>query len=437
LDFPVNINYKDSEYENNKDDMNSFRWFFSEESVFINVPSSYVSVESDKLERTVWNEFLRLFKKERWQRPVNGIILTLRVEDFLSKSREELQEYAKVLRTRFDELSKAFFSDIPIYVVISGLEKLTGFYEFFNTLTNEEKREILGVTFEEKLLNINADTITLKFSELQERLEGDRIDKLHREWSVENRAKSYFFNDEFRALLGKITIFSSQIFSKTRYHAPLMLRGIYFTSIDSVKQEHLGDDISTEDLPQVSISSSSDMPKGMFLPRVFERIILSESNLVKIDEKFKKKYGVLQALLVGGLLLAIVGLTSYWSLFIVSENKEVRSIEETIRNYNRIKSNPLPNLTLNRVGAKKEPVQRIEQIGQLGGGRGSANVNFASNDAELSMFAKAELKTIADKIKLLDPTTHIKIFGYTDNVGDARKNLELSLERAKISFHKG
>jgi type VI secretion system protein ImpL len=114
LDFPVNINYKDSEYEDNKDDMSAFRWFFSEESVFINVPNAYVSTDSDRLEKTVWNEFLRLFKKERWQRPVNGIILTLRVEEFVEKSPEDLQEYAKVLRTRFDELSKAFFSDIPV-----------------------------------------------------------------------------------------------------------------------------------------------------------------------------------------------------------------------------------------------------------------------------------------------------------------------------------
>ena len=431
LDFPVNINYKDSEYEDNKDDMSAFRWFFSEESVFINVPNAYVSTDSDRLEKTVWNEFLRLFKKERWQRPVNGIILTLRVEEFVQKSPEDLQEYAKVLRARFDELSKAFFSDIPVYVIISGLETLTGFYEFFNTLTAEEKREILGVTFEEKLLNINADTIALKFVELQERLEGDRIDKLHREWSVENRAKAYFFNDEFRGLMGKITIFNSQVFSKTRYHAPLMLRGIYFTSIDDVKQEGLADKSLTKKLPKTSIISHSDMPKGMFLPRVFERIILSESTLVKIDEKFKKKFGRLQALLTGLLFITIVGLISYWSMYIVEENKEVRSIEKTIRNYNSIKANPLPSLTLKRAGSKKEPARKIEQIGQLGGRTGSSNVNFLSNESKLSDFAKAELKVIAKKIKSLDPTTHIKIFGYTDNVGDANRNLELSYERAK------
>lgn len=430
LDFPVNINYKDSEYEDNRDDMSAFRWFFSEESIFINVPNAYVSTESSKLELTVWEEFLRLFKKERWQRPVNGIILTLRVEEFMNKKSDELKEYAKVLRARFNELSKAFFSDIPVYVVISGLETLTGFYEFFNTLTPEEKREILGVTFEEKLLNINADTITLKFSELQERLEGDRIDKLHREWSIENRTKAYFFNDEFRALMQRVTIFNSQVFSKTRYHAPLMLRGIYFTSVDEPKSEVLEGELDTSVMPSVS-ANSSDMPKGMFLPRVFERIILSESTLVKIDDKFKKKYGLLQGLLAGILFLTITGLTLYWSMFIANENNEVRSIEETVRNYNTIRATPLPTLTLRRAGMKEKKVNKVEQIGQLGGKTGSANVNFLSNDSNLSLFAKAELNTIANKIKLLDPTTHVKIFGYTDNVGDEAKNLQLSLDRAK------
>ena len=428
LDFPMNINYKDSEYEDNKDDMSAFRWFFSEESVFINVPNAYVATESDKLEVTVWKEFLRLFKKERWQRPVNGIILTLRVEEFVNKSQEETQEYAKVLRTRFDELSKAFFSDIPVYVIISGLETLTGFSQFFNTLTSEEKREILGITFEEKLLNINSDTINLKFSELQERLESDRIDKLHREWSVDSRVKAYFFNDEFREALSRITIFNSQVFSKTRYHAPLMLRGIYFTSIDSPKHDS-NEDLDESKMPSVSFSNS-ETPKGMFLPRVFERIILSESTLVKIDEKFKKRYSILQASLFTILFIIIIGLTTYWSMFISMENKEVREIEKTIRSYNLINKKPMPNIILTRRGTKRKVEEQRVQVGQLGGKNGSPNVNFLPNDSTLTLFTKKELISIANKIKTLDPTTKIKIFGYTDNIGDVKRNINLSLQRA-------
>ena len=422
LDFPVNINYKDSESKENQDDMTSFRWFFSEESVFINIPSAYVSTDTDRLERTVWDEFLRLFKKERWQRPVNGIILTLRAEQFLGNEGEKIDEYAKVLRTRFDEISKAFFSDIPIYVVISGLESLTGFREYFHTLTNEEKKEILGVTFEERLLNINRDTISINFSKLQEKLEGDRIDKLHREWSTSSRANAYFFNDEFRALLDKITEFSGYIFSKTRYHAPLMLRGIYFTSIDYKNVESQSREGVTGNL--------NDIPKGIFLPKVFEKVILSESNLVKIDKKFRKKYTIIQSALMALLFFVVVGSTTYWAMFINQENQEVRKVEDTIIHFNKIKESPLPSVVLTREGRKEKSPSQFQQIGQLGGVSGSNNLNFLSNKFELTDFAKRELISIAKKIKTFDATTRIKIIGYTDNVGDEDKNLILSQERA-------
>ena len=57
-------------------------------------------------------------------------------------------------------------------------------------------------------------------------------------------------------------------------------------------------------------------------------------------------------------------------------------------------------------------------------------MNFLSNKSELTPFAKNELLTIAKKIKSLDPTTRVKIFGYTDNVGSTAKNLKLSFDRA-------
>lgn len=411
LDFPVNINYADSDYQDNQDDMTSFRWFFAEESIFVNVPSPYVSTDTDRLETSVWNEFLRLFKKERWQRPVNGIILTLRTERFSKNTQEQLEEYAKVLRSRFDELSQAFVSDIPIYVIVSGIENLRGFREFFHTLTNEEKKEILGITFEEKLLNINADTITINFSKLLQKLESDRIDKLHQEWNVKSRVDAYFFNDEFRELLTKLTHFTSKVFSKTRYHAPLMLRGIYFTSIDNHNE-------------------GSDIPKGIFLPKVFERIILSESNLVKIDEKFKKKYALIQRALMGLLLLIVIGSTSYWSWFVSQENQEIQKVEHTITTYHRVQTEALPSLILRREGSKQLPKSEFKQIGKLGGIHGNGNVNFLSNSAELTEYGKKELSHIADKIKTFDSTTHIQILGYTDNVGDEERNVQLSLDRA-------
>jgi len=407
LDFPVNINYKDSEYTDNKDDMSSFRWFFAEEGVFINVPSAYISTDKDRLEQVVWDEFLRLFKKERWRRPVNGIILTLNVEKFSTESKEELREYAKVLRARFDEVSKAFFSKIPIYVVLSGLESVDGFYEYFNTLSNEEKREILGVTFDENLENINENTIATKFSLLQRRLEGDKLDKLYREFDVASRAKTYFFDESFRELLQKVTRFNAELFSKTRFHAPLMLRGIYFTSVEN------------------------KLSKGIFLPKVFDKIILSESNLVMIDKGFKKRYTILQWLLVTLLATVVLGSAYYWLSFLNKESSEVPTIERALKEYQPLFDKSIADIKQVRdipkiVAATKK---RVKEIGKLGG-TNDGSVSFKVNSSELTESANNSLIEMISKIKD-DDIKKIKILGHTDSDGTIESNKELSHNRAK------
>ncbi|SFV51310.1 IcmF-related protein [hydrothermal vent metagenome] len=407
LDFPVNINYKDSEYNDNRDDMSSFRWFFAEESVFINVPSAYVSTDKDRLERVVWNEFLRLFKKERWRKPVNGIILTVNIEKFYTDSEEELREYAKVLRARFDELSKAFFSKIPIYVIISGLESVDGFYEYFNTLTDEEKREILGVTFDENLVNINENTIATKFSLLQRRLESDRIDKLYREFDVDSRAKAYFFDEKLRELIEKITKFNSQLFSKTRFHAPLMLRGIYFTSVNN------------------------QLLKGIFLPRVFDKIILSESNLVKIDKNFKRKYTILQWILVALLSAIVFSSAYYWLSFLNKESSEVPKVQNKVDKYRALVDASIADIELVKSSQhiKTPNRKRAKELGMLGGSD-DGSVSFKPNKSELTASAKESLIDVISKIRE-NNIKKIKIIGHTDSDGSFEANKKLSLERAK------
>ena len=58
------------------------------------------------------------------------------------------------------------------------------------------------------------------------------------------------------------------------------------------------------------------------------------------------------------------------------------------------------------------------------------NITFATGSWELNANSRRELDRIT---KLLNdhPTLKIEIAGHTDNVGTAKKNMELSLKRAK------
>jgi len=73
LDFPVNIEYKDKGEEKS----GIFKWFFAEEGVFVTIPKDYVTLDKNNASHPIWMTFLKLFKRERWRRPINGIIFNI------------------------------------------------------------------------------------------------------------------------------------------------------------------------------------------------------------------------------------------------------------------------------------------------------------------------------------------------------------------------
>lgn len=412
LDFPINVEYKEEEKERE----GSFNWFFAEEAVFVTVPKEYVTLEKESSLHPVWRTFLKLFKKERWRRPINGIIFIQNAEDILHFNEQQMQEYAKVVREKLDEICRTFSSKIPVYMIVTGAREVPGFDSFFANLTEEERREVLGVTFEEVNEDISDDVIDTKMETLLQRLEQETIGNLHNSWDLEEREKILFFPEEFKAFLSNISRFTQKAFAKTRYYSPLMLRGVYFTDIG---------DTRGADLP-VAAETAQQPGSPLFLPKVFDRIILSESQLVNTNDEYRKKFGILWLMLFSFFTLLLAGAVYYWSAFVQEEAREAKIIEDTYEQYLSLKQGSQPKIVLKRKAVKLENAM---QIGRLGGANG-ADVSFGKGNASLTPFAKKELRKIVNIIQTLDETTKIKIVGHTDSIGDERSNMELSLQRA-------
>jgi len=407
LDFPINIEYKEDE-----DDKGSiFQWFFAEEGVFVTIPKKYITLDKNSASHPIWLTFLKLFKKERWRRPINGIIVTLNAAELLYKNETETNEFAKVVREKLDEISKAFSSKIPVYMIITGIEAVPAFETFFRHLTSEEKREVLGITFTDDIDEITLEHIEAKISKLLQTLEYETLGNMQQSWDKEERKEIFFFLDEFQKLLAKVSNFTYKTFSKTRYYVPQMLRGIYFVNT----QSHTGNQyaVTTQGAP---------LQSGMFLPKVFERIILSETQLVKVNDEYRKKFGFLWLIIFAILMLALAIIIYNWTRFVQQEAKEVKIIEDTYAQYIDLKQGSKPEIILKR---KANKPKHTMQIGKLGG-----DVGFEKGNASLTISAKKELKKIVDYINTLDDTTKIKIVGHTDSIGDEDSNMKLSEERA-------
>ena len=412
LDFPKNIEYKDESDHNS----GSFKWFFSEEGVFVTIPKDYVTLDKNNAAHPIWLTFLKLFKRERWRRPINGIIFTINASDIINKAEKESNEYAKVVREKIAEVSKTFSSKIPIYMIVTGVETIPAFYTFFNTLTLEEKREILGITFEDNIENISKEIIESKIAHLLQKLENETLGNIQSSWEKEERKKIFFFLEEFQHFLVRISTFGEKTFSKTRYYTPLMLRGVYFTDISHGTTSHYA-----------LTKHGEQITSGLFVPKVFERIILSETQLARVNDEYRKKFAYFWVAFFSFLIIGLGSTIYYWTSFIQKEAAEVKKIEDIYGQYVSLQENSEPKVTLVR---KASDLKDAIQIGQLGG-EGDREVNFITGKATLTPIARKKLQKIHDAILALDDSTKLKIVGHTDSIGSEEYNLDLSLRRAQ------
>ena len=80
-------------------------WWFTSEAVLIDTAGRYTTQESDtEVDATAWNNFLALLRKSRPRRPINGVLLTVNVQDLLQQGALERKEHANKLRARLHEL---------------------------------------------------------------------------------------------------------------------------------------------------------------------------------------------------------------------------------------------------------------------------------------------------------------------------------------------
>jgi type VI secretion system protein ImpL len=95
----------------------------------------------------LWRRLLRLFVKHRPERPLDGILLTLSAADLFGPkalSPAELVQRGTLIGERLRQLTQALGFHLPIYLILTQCDALTGFAEFSNELQPEELEQIFG-----------------------------------------------------------------------------------------------------------------------------------------------------------------------------------------------------------------------------------------------------------------------------------------------------
>ncbi len=316
-------------------------WWFTNEAVLIDTAGRYTTQDSHKVvDSNAWEGFLRLLKKNRRRRPINGAIIAISIHDLLLQTEEERVLHAKTIRTRVDELMEKLEIRFPIYLMFTKADLVSGFSEYFEDLSKEEREQVWGTTLPnapKPTQSPDFEYLDSEYQKLLERLYSRELSRIHTERDVKRRAAIQGFPQQIENLKSVIDSFVKQTFVKNRFQFQPYLRGIYFTSgtQDGTPIDRMMSSVSSNfGFSRENVQLQQGQGKSFFLGNLFREVIFPESELVGSNRKFEILIKWAQRSAYAGIALLTIGLLTVWAGSIGQHNIYMSEVETYIAEFN-------------------------------------------------------------------------------------------------------
>jgi type VI secretion system protein ImpL len=296
-------------------------WWFTDEAVLLDTAGRYTTQDSEqKVDARAWLGFLELLKRFRPRQPLNGAIVTVSIADLLHQTDAQRERYAGDVKSRVQELYGRLGIRFPVYVMVTKVDLLAGFMEFFGDMSREERAQVWGTTFELAVPGaaVNyAGRFGADFEGLEARLQARVLKRLHEERDLQRRCAIYSFPQQFSALAPLLADFLEKAFGGSRFGEQPLVRGVYFTSgtqegspIDRV----LGTLSRTFNLERKILPPAASSGKSFFINRLLHGVVFTEAGLGGANEKKERQRRWLTVGALGAAGAATAGLLAAWTL---------------------------------------------------------------------------------------------------------------------------
>ncbi|EJO57759.1 type VI secretion system membrane subunit TssM [Burkholderia multivorans] len=198
-----------------------------------NQPTDMAAVrrQSDAAE---WHAFLRLLRRIRPRLPLNGVVLTIDVAALAHADPAAHTTESRALRARLQEMQAEFGTGFPVWLVVTKMDRLPGFTDYFASLGQAERAQILGVTLGSDQQARMNDAIRTELNLLATRLADGVTSLLRNETDMDKRRRLAVLPESVAALVNPLADLIEHVFARddnggpTQPHA--MFRGVYLTS---------------------------------------------------------------------------------------------------------------------------------------------------------------------------------------------------------------
>lgn len=168
-------------------------WYFADEAVVVETAGRYLGQPEGSAEAAGWTTLLGLLKSRRRLRPLNGVVVTLSMEALVSLNEHDLDQQARHVHHRLQDIQQILHVDVPLYLVLTQADRLTGFTEFYDGAHSHSAQAVLGESLVTSKNGIEITQVREAFETLLQRLGGELISRLHQERNVERRGQMLDF----------------------------------------------------------------------------------------------------------------------------------------------------------------------------------------------------------------------------------------------------
>ncbi|MFK2891845.1 type VI secretion system membrane subunit TssM [Dyella flagellata] len=314
-------------------------WWFTDEAVFLDTAGRYTMQQSDQAaDASAWGEFLKLLRKYRKRRPINGVLIAMSMSDLLTLDQNGMQEHVEAIRRRLDELASQLRIGVPVYLVLTKCDLIAGFSEFFDDLNPELRSQVWGMSFpvEQTMNGAAAKQFGGEFELLLNRLHTRILSRLHAERDANRRSAILSFPQQLGALRETLRQFVEGVFTGYAYGTPPLLRGVYLTS---GTQEGTPIDrmmvavARTFGLDAAQVHAPGAQQRTFFVERLLKEVLFRESGFAGTNPKLERQKIMLQAAAYLGVLVVSVLLLAGFAESYGRNRAYLSQVEDGLKNY--------------------------------------------------------------------------------------------------------
>ena len=241
--------------------------------------------------------------------PPRAVIVCISADQLLApQGADSLLVSARTSGAQLREISRVFGMPVPVYVIVTKVDRVPHFEEYVRNLSEDEVRQVLGAplgsihssagTYADQA----SQTLSAAMDALVFKLGGFRVEMLHRENEAGNVAGVYEFPREFGKLRKNLSQYLVELCKPSQLSANPYLRGFYFTGVRARVVERVAaapaaapapvakDTGATQFLNLSSLRAqaagqagspvitSARVPQWTFLPRLLPEAILGDKS---------------------------------------------------------------------------------------------------------------------------------------------------------------